>query len=220
MQRLQNGYMTTTTGNPMGEQRRDWSSEISTTPMAQGQNRPAVDTGMGGMLADTPMPGGQMMNMGNMGGNNQANMMGNGQMDGGYVSGSGAMSRPGMGGQNLSSSMELRLPTEVVEAPTTVGEAYLGSLKATLSRNKGNFIVATFLLGTQNLMSWEGILYEVGNDFVTIYQPARDRYVVVDMYSLKYMEFYDTQRRELCNEMLRNSGMQGGWQEDRWQNSR
>lgn len=220
MQRLQNGYMTTTTGNPMAEQRRDWSSEISTTPMAQGQNRPAVDTGMGGMLADTPMSGGQMMNMGNMTGNNQSDMMGNRQMNGGYVSGSGAMSRQGMTGQNLSSSMELHLPTEVIEAPTTVGEAYLGSLKSMLNRNKGNYIVATFLVGTQNLVSWEGILYEVGNDFVTIYQPARDRYIVTDMYSLKYMEFYDTQRRDLCNEMLRNSGMQSGWQEDRWQDGR
>ena len=77
--------------------------------------------------------------------------------------------------------MQNNLPTEVIESPTTVNEAYLGSLKATLLRNRGNFIVATFLIGTQNTVSWEGILYEVGNDYVTIYQPGRDRYVVCDM---------------------------------------
>ena len=104
------------------------------------------------------------------------------------------------------------LPSEVIEAPTDRNEAFLGSLKAMLLRNTGNYIVATFLIGTQGTVSWEGILYEVGNDFVTIYQEGRDRYIVIDMYSLKYMEFYDTRRRELCNQMLRQQGMQSGWQ--------
>ena len=102
--------------------------------------------------------------------------------------------------------MQNNLSPEVVEFPTNLNEAYLGSLKATLLRNRGNFIVATFLIGTQNMVSWEGILYEVGNDYVTIYQPGRDRYVVIDMYSLKYMEFYDTQRRELCDRLLAERG--------------
>lgn len=105
--------------------------------------------------------------------------------------------------------MQNNLPTEVIESPTTLNEAYLGSLKATLLRNRGNFIVATFLIGTQNTVSWEGILYEVGNDYVTIYQPGRDRYVVSDMYSLKYMEFYDTRRRQMCDELLAQRGMGG-----------
>ena len=105
--------------------------------------------------------------------------------------------------------MTNNLPSEVVEAPTSREEALLGSLKAALIRNKGNFIVATFLIGTQNTVSWEGILYEVGNDYVTIYQEGRDRYIVCDMYSLKYMEFYDTRRRELCDAILRERGWQG-----------
>jgi hypothetical protein len=99
------------------------------------------------------------------------------------------------------------LPSEVVESPTSVGEAYMGSLKAMLNRNKGNYIVATLLIGTQNLSSWEGVLYDVGNDYVTIYQPGRDRYVVIDMYSLKYIEFYDTRRQQLCDQMLRERGL-------------
>ena len=100
---------------------------------------------------------------------------------------------------------------EVIEAPISVSEAHLGSLKAMLQRNRGNYIVATFLIGTQNTVSFEGVLYEVGNDFVTIYQEGRDRYVVVDMYSLKYMEFYDTQRRELCDQVLRERDWQNSW---------
>ena len=69
--------------------------------------------------------------------------------------------------------------------------------------------MATFLIGTQGTVTWEGVLYEVGNDFVTIYQEGRDRYIVCDIYSLKYMEFYDTRRRELCDAMLQQRPWQG-----------
>lgn len=117
---------------------------------------------------------------------------------------SGTASRPPMNG---TLQMQNHLPSEVIESPTTANEAYLGSLKAMLLRNRGNYIVATFLIGTQNTVSWEGILYEVGNDYVTIYQPGRDRYVVCDMYSIKYMEFYDTQRRRMCDELMARQGM-------------
>ena len=105
--------------------------------------------------------------------------------------------------------MSNRLPAEVVESPTSTQEAYLGSLKAMLNRNKGNYIVATFLVGTQNTVSWEGILYDVGNDYLTIYQEGRDRFIVSDMYSLRYMEFYDVRRRELCDRLIATQNWQG-----------
>ncbi len=94
------------------------------------------------------------------------------------------------------------LSSSVIGDPQTNQEVYLGSMKAALQRNIGNFIVATFLIGTQGTVSWEGILYSVGNDYITIYQVARDRYIVCDLYSLKYTEFYDTRRRARCNELL------------------
>lgn len=116
------------------------------------------------------------------------------------------MSRSGETPQSSGLDMTHLLPDEVVESPTTVNEAYLGSLKSMLTQNKGNYIVATFLVGTQNTVTWEGLLYEVGNDYVTIYQPGRDRYIVSDMYSLRYMEFYDIQRQELCDRLLGEQG--------------
>ena len=87
-----------------------------------------------------------------------------------------------------------------------MGEAYLGSWKALLSRYEGSYVVATFLVGTQNTVSWEGILFDVGNDYLTIYQEARDRYIVSDYYSLKFIEFYDVERRRRCAELLREDG--------------
>lgn len=104
--------------------------------------------------------------------------------------------------------MQNDLSAEVVDSPTTLAESYKGSMNAMLSQNIGNYIVATFLVGTQGLVNWEGILYEVGNNYLTIYQESRDRYIVADIYSVKFVEFYDTQRRKLCDSLI-----QQGWQE-------
>lgn len=49
---------------------------------------------------------------------------------------------------------------------------------------------------------------EVGNNYLTIYQESRDRYIVADIYSVKFVEFYDTQRRKLCDSLI-----QQNWQE-------
>ena len=67
------------------------------------------------------------------------------------------------------------------------------SLKGLLMRNIGFYIVAGFLVGTQSPVSWEGILYSVGNDYIVIYQPDVDRYITGDLYSLKFVEFHNTQ---------------------------
>jgi len=116
------------------------------------------------------------------------------------------MMRPPAQGARLARDMRPMVSDEVIEFPTTVNEAHMGSLKAMLLRNIGNYVVATFLIGTQNTSSWAGILYAVGNDFVTIYQELQDRYIVCDMYSLKYMEFYDVQRREQCRQLMQQNG--------------
>ena len=105
------------------------------------------------------------------------------------------------------------LPVEVITAPTSTREAYMGSWKALLSRYEGSYVVATFLVGTQNTISWEGILFDVGNDYLTIYQESRDRYIVSDYYSLKFIEFYDIQRRR-CAELLREDGWQSNGMSD------
>lgn len=99
-------------------------------------------------------------------------------------------------------NIENNMSNEEIEAPTTMDEVYRGSMKALLLRNVGNYVVATFLIGTQTTVSWEGILYDVGNDYLAIYQSGRDQYIVSDLYSLKYVEFYDTRRRELCDALL------------------
>lgn len=101
--------------------------------------------------------------------------------------------------------LESHQPIEVVEAPATVSEAFLGSMKSMLHRNRGNFVAATFLIGTQGTTIWEGILHDVGNDYLIIFQPGRQRYIACDIYSLKYIEFYDTRQQEVCERLLREN---------------
>ncbi|WP_298022050.1 hypothetical protein [uncultured Dysosmobacter sp.] len=177
----------TMNGRPLTQ--TDWSTEITPAPtqMTQQQMRPASDTGIGGIAE---APGGMQGVPGTM---------------------PGGMMSPGMQMYRDRGALDMTtgLPDEVIEAPTTVDEAYRGSLKAMLARNLGNYVVATFLVGTTGTVSWEGILFDVGNDFVTIYQEPRDRYIVIDIYSLKYIEFYDTRRREMCESLIQGRNWQG-----------
>ena len=126
------------------------------------------------------------MSNGNSGMNNNNN---NGMSNGGYM-------------DTIGPDIDNNLPPDMIEDPTTLEEVYRGSMKALLMRNIGNYVVATFLIGTQGTVSWEGVLYDVGNDYLAIYQTGRDQYIVSDLYSLKYVEFYDTQRRVLCDELI------------------
>ena len=85
------------------------------------------------------------------------------------------------------------LSQEAMESPMSNAEVYQGSLKNLLSRNLGYYVVAIFQVGTQGTVSVPGILYTVGNDYIILYQPAENRYVMGDLYALKFVEFHETQ---------------------------
>ena len=110
-------------------------------------------------------------------------------------------------GSSGTLDLETHQPIEVIEAPASMSEAFLGSLKSMLLRNKGAFVTATFLIGTQGTTTWEGLLHDVGNDYIIIFQPGRQRYIASDIYSLKYIEFYDTKQRQICEQLLRENGL-------------
>lgn len=82
---------------------------------------------------------------------------------------------------------------EFTENPSSVREVTDSSVKGLLARNLGYYVVASFLMGTQQAVQWEGILAAVGNDYLVIYQPDQDRYVSGDLYALKFVEFHENQ---------------------------
>ncbi len=79
---------------------------------------------------------------------------------------------------------------EAVGNPQNTEEAYAGSFQAALQNNLGYFVVIEFLIGTDSLTEKEGILYAVGNNFVTLYEQETDRYIVCDLFSIKFVTFF------------------------------
>ena len=80
---------------------------------------------------------------------------------------------------------------ETVETPTGTRDVTNSSIRGLLARNLGYYIVASFLMGTQQAIQWEGILASVGNDYLVIYQPDQNRFVSGDIYALKFVEFHE-----------------------------
>lgn len=214
-----------------GSVRQDWTGELGgpvyeTAPTGQGSPLPGLESGMGGYQAGYQsgyqagfQQGGQdggAQTLPAQPGNppavvGQEPVYSDQQGVPGSVPGSTQgtmqsvweMQHPSRGGLDFSTG----LTKDALESPMTTQEAYQGSIKGLLGQNLGHYVVATFLVGTQNTTSWEGILYDVGNDYMTIYQEGRDRYIVSDIYSLKFIEFYDTRCRDICDEVLRSGWM-------------
>ncbi len=88
--------------------------------------------------------------------------------------------------------MSSNLSQQAIQAPINREEVFQGSLKGLLAQNLGHYVVLTYLIGTQNPVSWEGILHSVGNDYLVIFQPDQQRYISGDFYSLKFVEFLDS----------------------------
>ena len=96
---------------------------------------------------------------------------------------------------------------ETIEDPTGRRDVTNSSIRGLLARNLGYYVVASFLMGTQQAIQWEGILASVGNDYLVIYQPDQNRFVSGDIYSLKFVEFHENQ--SACAGYRRRDAFQG-----------
>lgn len=67
----------------------------------------------------------------------------------------------------------------------------LGTWKELLARNVGRSCLVSFLIGTQETVTAEGTLVEVGTDYLVLRQSARGSYITADYYSVRFVEFRD-----------------------------
>ena len=67
--------------------------------------------------------------------------------------------------------------------------AYPGSWQQVLRNNEGQYCVIDFLIGTDNLVQQEGVLYDVGVSFIVLFEPRTGNYIVCDLYSIKFVTF-------------------------------
>lgn len=80
-------------------------------------------------------------------------------------------------------------PQDSFTEPLSASEAARNSWRALLARNVGRTVLVRFLVGTQNITAVEGELYEVGTDYIVIYQPLWDSHITADLYMVKFVEF-------------------------------
>ncbi len=114
----------------------------------------------------------------------------------------GMNGEPVPGGVSSAAAQSLRMKNpvsmELTHMPTNASEAYQASLRSLLHRNIGYFVVATFLVGTQQSITWQGILHTVGSDYFVLYQPDYERYISCDLYALKFVQFHNSKGVPYC----------------------
>lgn len=123
-------------------------------------------------------------------------------------SGSLPMPIPGMDGgvqpggivSAAAQSQRMKNPVgmEATHMPASNSEAYQASLRSLLDRNVGYFVVVTFLMGTQQSVTWQGILHTVGSDYIVLYQPDYERYISCDFYAIKFVQFHNVKGVPYC----------------------
>lgn len=69
-------------------------------------------------------------------------------------------------------------------------EEMRGSMQMILSQNIGQFVVIEFLIGTQEIVRKQGMLYFVGRSYVTLYDEAANNFIICDIFSVKFVYFY------------------------------
>lgn len=104
-------------------------------------------------------------------------------------------SQPPRNQQTQPPQVQPQESASAVEDPQNLEEVYLGSFLSVLRDNLGYYVVIEFLIGTGNLVEKEGILYAAGNNFVTLYEQETDRYIVCDLFSIKFVTFYNQTSR-------------------------
>ncbi len=68
---------------------------------------------------------------------------------------------------------------------------YQGSMQQVLKENVGKYVIVEFLIGTGSLTSRQGLLYYVGAQFLVLYDEFETRFVVCDIFSVKFVTFLE-----------------------------
>lgn len=74
--------------------------------------------------------------------------------------------------------------------PTFDSEEMKGSIQMILSENIGTFVVIEFLIGSNEMIRKQGLLYFVGRSFITLYDEQANNFLVCDIFSVRFVYFY------------------------------
>ena len=85
---------------------------------------------------------------------------------------------------------------------------FQGSMQQVLQENVGKYVIVEFLIGTGSLTSRQGMLYYVGAQFLVLYDEFEARFVVCDIFSVKFVTFLEA-RSASTYPALDQSAVQG-----------
>lgn len=68
---------------------------------------------------------------------------------------------------------------------------FQGSMQQVLQENVGKYVIVEFLIGTNGLTSRQGMLYYVGTQFLVLLDEFESRFIVCDIFSVKFVTFLD-----------------------------
>lgn len=80
------------------------------------------------------------------------------------------------------------------EYPGTNGNVDPSSIQEIISLSVGSYAVVEFLIGTQNIVRKEGVITAVGVSWLLLYDQANGTSTVCDMYSVKFVTYFDPGR--------------------------
>ena len=69
--------------------------------------------------------------------------------------------------------------------------SFQGSMQQVLQENVGKYVIVEFLIGSNSLTSRQGLLYYVGAQFLVLLDEFESRYVVCDIFSVKFVTFLE-----------------------------
>lgn len=76
--------------------------------------------------------------------------------------------------------------------PSGIGyDAYQGSIQQIMRDNIGEYMDVEFLIGTGGLTTRSGVLTNVGVSYIVLYDRQNDRYMICDLYSIKFVTIYN-----------------------------
>ncbi len=65
------------------------------------------------------------------------------------------------------------------------------TIQEVIALSVGNYVVVEFLVGTQNIVRKEGVLTAVGISWLLLYDETAGTSIVCDMYSVKFVTYFD-----------------------------
>ena len=117
--------------------------------------------------------------------------------------------------ENENSANLSQMPQPMTEYPEPLPDGLQNgvdpeTIQEVIALSVGNYVVVEFLIGTNNIVRKEGVLTAVGVSWLLLYDEASGTSVVCDMYSVKFVTYFDPGKQTVPS-LLKGAGGRFLW---------